>query len=268
MVYGERELSKRKVVGIAFLLWLFLFAPFACMQRTAAAPSPDSTFLISPSFELLSVNDNFTITVNLTNAQNLFGWQIALKYNGTGLRLNDLWVPDENVFAGHEWFPFGPNTDLDPDVLDGLSVAAIAAALLGEFDVNVDSGVLCRANFTVVSTGQSLIEVADKSNPAHFDHGEDVWYSFWQNPTDVEAWPGGEEDALGSNFTVFTVSPLVGDVNGDFKVDIRDMNEAGRAFGSTSINPRWNSIIDINGDGNISIKDVALIAKNFGQHFP
>lgn len=261
-------MSESKVVGIACLLWLFLFAPFAYIQRTAATSSPESTFLISPAFELLSVNDNFTITVNLTNAQNLYAWQIILKYNGTGLRLNALWVPDDNVFAGHEWL--GPFSDYDwRDILDGFTFAITGATLVDDdFIMNVDSGVLCRANFTVISKGQSLIEVAVQSNPAHVNSPVNVVYSFWQNSTDPEFQPGGEEDALGSNFTAYTASPLVGDVNGDLKVDLRDINEAGRAFGSTSSNPRWNSRADINGDGNMSIKDMALIARNFGQQYP
>jgi len=264
-IYGEEELSKRKVFGIVFLLWLFLLAPFAYMPRTTAtAQSAVSTFLVNPVFEFLSVNDNFTIAVNLTNAQHLIAWQVEIKFNKTGLRLNDVWIPDDNVFTGYEWYgPFMTFPDRDEE--DGFSGVLIGGALLGEFDVaNVDSGVLCMVNFTVISSGPALIEVTDKLNP---DSGND-WYSYWNTPTDLETFPHGEQDALGSSCTVFTVSPLVGDVNGDLRVDITDVAVASRAFGSTPSSLRWNPIGDVNGDGKIDITDIALIAKNFGKHYP
>jgi hypothetical protein len=266
-------LAKRKIVGISCFLLLFLFAPLAYAHGTlTAAVSPVSAFLISPAFEKLSVTNNFTLTVNLTNAQNLFDWQIVLKYNGTGLILNDLWVPADNVFAGHTVNMPSPITAYYPDVIDGFSSAIIGAGLLGaDFIANVDSGVLCKANFTINSTGPSLIEVADKSNPLHV--GPDyLWYSFWQNTTDVPV--SGEQDALGSNCTVFTVSPLVGDLNGDFKVDMRDVSIVTAAFWAVPGDSRWNPTADITGpkpdvpDGKIDIRDVALVARNFGQHYP
>lgn len=258
-------MSKRKVFGIVFLLWLFLLTPFAYIPRTTATtPSTASTFLVNPAFELLSVNDNFTIAVNLTNAQHLCAWQVEIKFNKTGLRLNEVWIPDENVFTGYEWW--GPViTFPDRDEHDGFSGVLIGAALMGEFDVaTVDSGVLCMVNFTVISSGPALIEVTDKLNP---DSGND-YYSYWLTPAGLEAFPVVEEDALGSNCTVFTVSPLVGDLNGDLRVDVTDVAMAAVAFGSNPRNPRWNSKADINNDGNINIEDVALIARNFGRHFP
>lgn len=65
---------------------------------------------------------------------------------------------------------------------------------------------------------------------------------------------------------------IVGDINGDGKVDIKDVSEAAKAFGSTPANPRWNPDADVTGrvylvpDGVVDIKDVALIAKNFGKY--
>lgn len=248
---------------------MFLLAPFAFMQRTSADPSPASTFLVSPPIEALNVNDSFTITVNLTNAQHLFAWEVDIKFNGTGLRLSDLSIPDDNVFAGYACFPTPVVVTPASDLVDGFTVVSVAETLLGEFDVaNVDSGVLCRVNFTVIGSGPALIVVTDKSNPCQYVPFENVWYSHWLNPTDVSSNQTGEEDALGSNCTVFTVSPLVGDVNGDYKVNIEDVSIVAAAFGSNSTNPRWNSNADINNDGHITIEDVALITKRFGRHFP
>jgi hypothetical protein len=56
---------------------------------------------------------------------------------------------------------------------------------------------------------------------------------------------------------------IIGDVNGDNKVDIVDLNSIGKAFLSRSDSPRWNPDADINQDGYIDIKDLRLASKNF-----
>ncbi len=57
---------------------------------------------------------------------------------------------------------------------------------------------------------------------------------------------------------------FIGDVNGDNKVDMRDIGVVARAFGSQPGHPRWNPDYDINTDGKINMRDIALVAHNFG----
>jgi hypothetical protein len=72
-----------------------------------------------------------------------------------------------------------------------------------------------------------------------------------------------------SNFTGGKVTvTIVGDVNGDFKVDMKDIALVARAFGSTPSSSNWNPNADINGDGMVNMRDIALAARNFGQHYP
>lgn len=54
-----------------------------------------------------------------------------------------------------------------------------------------------------------------------------------------------------------------GDLNGDGKVDIRDIALVARAFGSYPGHPRWNSVADINKDNMVNILDIALFAQTF-----
>jgi parallel beta-helix repeat protein len=61
---------------------------------------------------------------------------------------------------------------------------------------------------------------------------------------------------------------LMGDVNGDGVVDLRDIALVARAFGSTPSSPNWNPAADINGDGVVNMKDITLVARNFGEHYP
>ena len=64
------------------------------------------------------------------------------------------------------------------------------------------------------------------------------------------------------------------DINGDGKVDGRDMTLVVRAFGSHGPNydypgepasPNWNPKCDINGDGKVDGRDVTLVALAFGS---
>jgi len=58
---------------------------------------------------------------------------------------------------------------------------------------------------------------------------------------------------------------LLGDINGDGKVDMRDIFIVARAFGSEPGHPRWDPRADINGDGRVDMRDVYIVARNFGR---
>jgi hypothetical protein len=61
---------------------------------------------------------------------------------------------------------------------------------------------------------------------------------------------------------------IFGDVNGDNKVNMQDVGQAGLAFGSGSADPRWNVQTDLNQDNRTNMVDVALVARNFGKSHP
>ncbi|MGB8779113.1 MAG: CARDB domain-containing protein [Candidatus Bathyarchaeia archaeon] len=64
-----------------------------------------------------------------------------------------------------------------------------------------------------------------------------------------------------SNVTV----RIVGDVNGDGKVDISDVIVVENAFGSYPTHPRWNITSDVNADGIVNMADITLVLSNFGK---
>jgi len=64
------------------------------------------------------------------------------------------------------------------------------------------------------------------------------------------------------------VLTIPGDINGDFKVDMKDIATIAAAFGSKPGSANWNPNADINNDGKIEMKDIAIAAANFGQHYP
>ena len=59
---------------------------------------------------------------------------------------------------------------------------------------------------------------------------------------------------------------LIGDVNGDGKVNIEDVAIVAKHFGTTPSSPNWDPACDLDGNGKINIADVAIVGQAFGQH--
>jgi hypothetical protein len=85
---------------------------------------------------------------------------------------------------------------------------------------------------------------------ALFNDGTSRFFTFTYNHSMVE---------------IRIMSTIGGDVNGDRKVDMKDVAIVAYSFGSTPGMGRWNPIADVNGDLKIDMKDVAFVAKAFGQ---
>jgi len=58
---------------------------------------------------------------------------------------------------------------------------------------------------------------------------------------------------------------IVGDINGDGKVDMSDIMTIVSAFGSYPGNPRWNLDCDLNQVGRVDLSDVVTALMNFGK---
>jgi hypothetical protein len=96
-------------------------------------------------------------------------------------------------------------------------------------------------------------------NTAGFAKGNyTVWAYAWPVPGETDTDDNAYIDGL-------VIVSMVGDLNNDGVVDIRDISIAGRAFGSYPGHSRWNPNADINNDGIIDIRDVSIIGRNYGK---
>jgi hypothetical protein len=131
--------------------------------------------------------------------------------------------------------------DFAEDVTVTLYYNITADLIIGSFQIQLAMA----QNFTYKFTWNTAVDVA---------YGT---YTL----TAVATIPTGSYTYVDGNITV----RLVGDVNGDGKVDLRDLAAVARAYGSTPGSPNWNPAADINGDGIVNMKDIALVVRFLGS---
>ena len=162
---------KESLVSLSVVALNLLMVFSMILEAPSAKAQTGPQISVDPSFAALEIGDNLTMTVKLANVPELYAWQIALKYNGTVLNLTGLSIPADSVFSGQ--------TDIEPDpvfgtdVVDGLSYIYVAASLIIA-PVSVTSGVLFKANFTVLASGSTALMIAEKSAPVRFSAAQ-IW---------------------------------------------------------------------------------------------
>jgi len=110
--------------------------------------------------------------------------------------------------------------------------------------------------------GTAVVVTAIPDAGYYFDHWELDGVNYIITPITV---------TMNANHTlhvVFTTEPppeIIGDINGDGKVDMKDIGIAGKAFGSYPEHQNWNADADVNLNQKVDLIDIALIARNFGR---
>jgi len=70
---------------------------------------------------------------------------------------------------------------------------------------------------------------------------------------------------------------MVGDINADGKVDVKDVFKVAKAYGSygpdflypsSPPHPNWNAVCDINNDKKVDVKDYYIVCKHYGEVDP
>ena len=78
----------------------------------------------------------------------------------------------------------------------------------------------------------------------------------------------GETDIADNNYTDGLILVTIpSDLNGDGKVNIKDIGIVAIAFGSEPGDDNWNPIADVYEDGKINIKDIGVVAIHFGARY-
>jgi parallel beta-helix repeat protein len=134
-----------------------------------------------------------------------------------------------------------------------------------------------QAYYYDVPTGPSARNTWDDGYPSGGNYCSDY------NGTDLYSGPNQNEtgsDGIGDTPYVIDANNLdnyplmspwisiVGDVNGDGKVNLEDLVTLAMAYGSKVGDTNWNSNADIDGNGIVGLSDLVILAQHYGQHYP
>jgi len=132
------------------------------------------------------------------------------------------------------------------------------------FNVTLYANTTATATQTVTLTSRNSTTITLTWNTTGFAKGN---YTISAYATPVP----GETDTADNNLVDGLIKvTVIGDINGDFKVDIKDLVLVIKYFGSYPGHPTksWNPNADVNGDFKVDIKDLVLVIKHFGEHYP
>lgn len=95
-------------------------------------------------------------------------------------------------------------------------------------------------------------------------------FEYWRLDNRDIGWSNPANITMNANHTLLTVFGLPrneGDINGDGKVDVKDVYMVARAYGSYPYHPYWNSLCDINHDNKVDVKDYYIVCRNYGKTY-
>jgi hypothetical protein len=78
----------------------------------------------------------------------------------------------------------------------------------------------------------------------------------------------GRTDTASTIIQIYNATAHPWDVNGDKKVDIKDILIVAKAYGTNPGDSNYDPRADVNGDTKIDIKDILLVAKHYGEQYP
>ncbi len=204
--------------------------------------------------------------VNLTNTGG--GAFQSLKVNETlpvDWVISPPWKPA--LGAIHVFFANTTSLATNPEITDPTSITVLTG--------NPETVLLSIPNLNATGIGHPLLPHQTILLGVKLDYGLDGTSqsasSFPRNYTDTAsaaAWTqvsftGTESSASGAAFFI-AFAKVLGDVNGDFKVDILDAALLANSYGAKPGDTLWNPSADFNYDGVIDIKDAAALAFYYG----
>ncbi len=209
---------------------------------------------------------NILAWVNVTNTGTLT--LDSLKLNETlpvGWTVAPAWLPGKGAI--HVFYANTTSLSTNPEITDPATITVTAG--------NPETVTLAIPDLNATGIGHPLLTGQSILLAVMLDYGlkgtSQLFNSYPRNYTDVasaRAWSGvfytgSEASATGSAFFI-AYARLLGDLDGDNKVDIVDVATVALAYNTTPGDARWNPIVDLDNDGVVDITDVATVAFYYG----
>jgi hypothetical protein len=200
-----------------------------------ACASPQTTVYVAPSAMTVTVGQIFSVNVEISDVVDLYGWEFTLKWNSTFLDVL-------NVNEG-EFLKSGGDTFFWPIMNNTEGYILADCTLIGNITGVNGSGTLAIVEFKVEGAGESILDLYDTKLVNSLE----------------------QPMAHTSNDGYVTTSELLGDVNGDNKVNYIDLFALADAYGSEPGDDNWDERCDFNGDNQVNYEDLFILADHYGM---
>jgi len=223
-------------------------------------------------------NNGDGIWIFWSSNNNVSGNNIADNYYGVGLvSSSNNSISGNNITASNDYGIYLGSTSNNNSV-SGNNIAN------NDGGIRLESSSNNRVYHNNLVGNAIQIDSYDSANT--WDDGYPSDGNYWSDYTGTDLYRGPYQNETGSDgigdspyiidennqdnyplMNPWTPTPkLVGDINGDGIVDIKDLVLFIKTFGSYPTHPRWNPEADLNDDYKVDIKDLVLVIKHFGEH--
>jgi len=202
---------------------------------TLMSVEPEKTFVGS-------TGKNFTVSIAVFDANETFSWQYNLTWNPSILNLTGI---EEGEFLSQGIYDTSLNHSIAITINYTAGWSFVGNTLLEEPTTYPNgTGTLVTMNFTVLAEGSSNLTL----------HDTVLLYKDGVTP-----YTHTTEDG---QFVL-----LLGDIDRDGIVDVKDLRLLGKAYNSNSTlpSPNWNAECDLDDDGDIDEDDLLILSENYGE---
>jgi len=208
------------------------------------------------------------------------------KGSGIGLYRSSHNSIDGNNITANDW---GSGIYLDNSYNNSITENSIENNENGITLSNSSDNIVCHNNF--ISNTRQVYDLSwdDPSDPPStnmFDNGYPSGGNYWSDYSGIDVYTGPYQNLTGTDgisdvpYVIDANNTdryplmnqyvarlrLLGDVNDDGMVNMRDVLMAVQAFNSFRGYPRWNIDADLDGSGRVDMKDILTIVLNFNKH--
>ena len=130
--------------------------------RVRAKSVEPAALYVNPSMSMAGVGQNFTISINISDVVDLYGWEFKLKWNSTLLDA-------VNVIEGSFLKQGGNTLFITPTVNNTGGYLRLDCTLLGDIPGVSGNGTLATIEFTVKATGECALDLYDTALVSSFE---------------------------------------------------------------------------------------------------